>query len=226
LADWRAWRNAHLIEHSIGNCLRLCAGLFWGHAFPHGCLLCPTPNAGQTKLLRFTLLRTLWDTCFHLLQLCGFGRRCNRLRYRRLWRFGALCPLHVNGTLDGLKLGFSGLGPVTLVACLGKRVLIHPRHAGVVTAGCILDNVLQDATPTLFGGLLALGFLLACYGFKVRLSTKRRCLLLLRTLCSFNGCKLVYDVGIFLGCALALVFHVNEVTHGSGLLGCTRFGFF
>ena len=139
------------------------------------------------------------------MQLCGFGRRCNRLRYWRLWRFGALCPLHVNGTLDGLKLGFSGLGPVPLVACLGKRVLIHPRHAVVVTAGRILDNVLQDATPTLFGGLLALGFLLTCYGLKVRLSTDCRCLLLLRTLCSFNGCKLVYDVGIF-GCGGRLNF--------------------
>jgi hypothetical protein len=160
------------------------------------------------------------------LQLCGFGRRCNRLRYRRLRRFGALCSLHVDRTLDSLKFSFGRLGPVTLVTCLGKRILIHPRQAVVITAGGLLDNVLQDATPTLFGGLLALGFLLTCDSFDVGLGTECCCLLLLCALFGFDGCKLVGDIGIFLGCALALVRHVNEITHGSGLLGRAGFSFF
>ena len=224
MADWRAWRNAHLIEHSIGNYFRCGRGL-GRYALPHGCLLCPTPNTGQTKLLRFTLRCTLWDTCLHLLQLCGFGWRLDRCLLHRL-RCGALGTLDIYRTANGLKLSFSGYGPVSPVACRCQCILIYPRHAVVVATWGLLDNILQDTTPTLFGGLLALGFLLTCYGLKVRLSTDCRCLLLLRTLCSFNGCKLVYDVGIFLGCALALVCQINEVTHSSGLLGCTRFGFF
>jgi hypothetical protein len=65
---------------------------------------------------------------------------------------------------------------------------------------------LQDATPTLFGGLLALSFLLTCMVSRSD-SARTAAACCCCALFGFDGCKLVYDVGIFLGCALALVRH-------------------
>jgi hypothetical protein len=78
---------------------------------------------------------------------------------------------------------------------------------------------LQDTTPTLFGGLLTLRFLLPGDSFKVGLGTQCRPLPLLRTFCGFNSGELVDDVGVFLCSPLALVSHLDEITHSSGLLG-------
>jgi hypothetical protein len=76
----------------------------------------------------------------------------------------------------------------------------------------------------LLGGLLPLRFLLAGDGLNVGLSAQCRGLLLLRAFFSVDSGELVCDVGIFCRCALALVRHIHEITHGSGLLGrnCLR----
>jgi hypothetical protein len=51
-------------------------------------------------------------------------------------------------------------------------------------------------------------------------------LLLLRAFFGSDSSELVSNIGILLRRALALVSHLDEITHSSGLLGGANLGFF
>jgi len=51
-------------------------------------------------------------------------------------------------------------------------------------------------------------------------------LLLLRAFFGFDSSELVSNIGILLRCALALVSHLDKITHSSWLLGGTNLGLF
>jgi hypothetical protein len=169
----------------------------------------PATDTGHTKLFWLALRCALRDARLHLLQLRSFRRQLNRLCNRRHW-LRALGPLYVNSTLNSLDFRLSRFGFIALITRLCERILVHPRHAVVVAARGLLNNILQDATPTLLGGLLPLRFLLAGDGLNVGLSAQCRGLLLLRAFFSVDSGELVC--------------HIHEITHGSGLLGrnCLR----
>ena len=180
-----------------------------------GSLLDPAPNTLHTQLLWCALRGPLWDACFHFLQLCGFWRRLDRSFLHWLRRRRGPCPHNTRRTAQALYFLRGCRSVAQPCSCQGglKR---FAKRLWLPNITCVCYGILKHLRTGLRCLRCAGCFLLTCDSFDIGLGTEPCRLLLLCGFFGFDSSELIDNIGIFLGCALALVRHVNEVTHRSG----------